>query len=120
MTLGTCPATPGEICCVNNGAKTGACVATGPCPSGTTSEIDCKGPGECPMGNSCCGTPTGSATIAPVPGCTYDKSSGEINMKCASSCAAGDYVICEANGDCPSGQTCIPFKFKGAPMGHCM
>jgi hypothetical protein len=95
-------------------------VAAAPCPVGTTSEIDCKSAADCPAGNSCCATPMGTASIAAVPGCTYDKSTGEFNMHCLSSCAAGDSVICAANTDCPSGQTCIPFKFKGAPMGHCM
>jgi hypothetical protein len=62
----------------------------------------------------------GSGSIAPVPGCNYDKSTGQMNMHCAASCAGTDYVICEADTDCVSPQKCIPFKFIGAPMGHCM
>lgn len=118
----TCAA--GQSCCETPAAAgtPSTCVTTGTassptaCPVAKSTVWDCEGPANCGTGTVCCAVATSIATDAT---CGYDKAKGFKGTTCAAACAAGDFQICEAAGDCPAGKTCTPFKAQGNQIGYC-
>ncbi len=113
-----------QVCCEpTEGTGASTCKATSAsCATGDvvwecTEAIDCTGN---PAGSVCCGT--GTLTTEPACGCNpafSSVTSGFTGTVCATSCSASQYVVCEKNGDCAAGQTCIPTSASGGHFGHC-
>lgn len=116
---------------------------TGPLP------IECNQPQDCAangMANAVCCLWGGATAPAPVSGCdsgdlkstkgsgikcemptasTSDAGSGDggasdAGMATGGSCATGEMQVCEAPGDCPTGKTCTPIRWKLYEIGVCL
>jgi len=68
-------------------------------------------------GKVCCGT--GMPTSMTCSGTTYNKVSKFGGTKCAASCTATGFTICESPTDCTSPQTCVPSEAYGNDFGIC-
>lgn len=122
----TCAA--GQICCelaTKTGTPASSCIAAGgTCPTSGSPQLtwQCDAPGMCASGSVCCGV----GTIHVRTSCTYEEifptsTAGAAGSKCetGTACAAGEFIICEAPGDCPTGKTCTPIKAAGKQIGYC-
>lgn len=120
--------TTGNQCCL--GGKLGQgfapeqCVQFGSaCTNGADGglPVQCGQPSDCTangQANSvCCLRGNAPAQVA---GCGYYKASGGQGTFCEQSCQTGETQLCESNGDCPSGKTCTPFKWKVLQFGFCL
>ena len=115
-----CTARTQHCCEPTTGAGTCDPTAT-PCPTGNV-DWQCQDPvADCATGMHCCGTGT------LVPGGSFggmacaNFASHFTGTHCAASCTAGtEITMCTSNGECPTGQTCMPFKTHGASVGGCM
>lgn len=111
----------GQTCCdvPNKSTPGSSCIASGStCPTSTpkpASAWECDAPSQCGTGKICCGIGTPKLRT----GCTYDEVFPAEGSKCEVSCTTGQYVICEANADCPTGKTCTPLKSGGKQVGYC-
>ncbi|GAC1577258.1 MAG: hypothetical protein NVS3B20_08660 [Polyangiales bacterium] len=54
-----------------------------------------------------------------APGCTYQEVFPPKGTTCAATCAAAQYIVCEAAADCPAGKTCTALKSGGKQIGYC-
>jgi hypothetical protein len=95
-------------------------------PSPTSAQaVPCEQPEDCTAngmsGAICC---LMGSTPAQVPGCDAKdlKASGGTGTKCmaATTCGAGNTLLCLQDTDCPTGQTCHAFRWKIIEMGACM
>lgn len=118
---GGAPCATGQLCCDTPKGSTPAssCIAGGStCPTTSPksgSSWECDAPAQCGTGKVCCGEGTPKLRT----GCTYEEVFPAAGSKCAASCGATEYVICEAAGDCPAGKTCTPIKTGGKQVGYC-
>ena len=112
---------PGLICCDTPKGSTPAssCIAsTATCPTTTPkagSSWACDAPQHCGTGKICCGKGTPKLRT----GCTYEEVFPALGTQCETACATGEYIVCEAAGDCPTGKTCTPIKSGGKQVGYC-
>lgn len=106
-----------EHCCEPT-TGTASCVASATaCAAGAT-DWQCADPvADCPSGNVCCGT--GMLVLSPDPACG-NFASGFRGTHCATSCTGMEIRMCTSDAECPSGQTCHPFRAKGNQVGGCM
>ena len=107
---------PSQHCCLP-ASGSGTCDATGTACGATDLDFRCEDPGDCATGQHCCGTGT---LVLGGAGCG-NFASHFTGTTCAASCNAGtEITMCTSSGECPSGQTCVPFKTHGADVGGCM
>jgi hypothetical protein len=124
----------GEQCCLGGSLGNGQFAPEQCAAFGTTCQnppptdagaggiaIECMQPSDCTAndgGTVCCLRANPPAVVA---GCGYSKATGGTGVFCeqATACAAGESRLCESQADCPSGQTCTPFKWKLYQMGFC-
>jgi hypothetical protein len=117
--------TGGQICCEtpeNDAGLISTCESAGTtCPVSGSAVWGCEGPVDCTAAGSagplCC--LTASAIVPEGMGCTYDYVSHFGGTACATSCPTGQFTVCEADGDCPSGMMCVPTTSKGNQFGVC-
>jgi len=116
---GTTSCAPGQTCCEYPVGAPSTCVARGTmCPTmGGVSAVswECDAPSQCGGGAMCCG----NGTPMVRPGCSYFEVRPAQGTSCAATCGTGQYVVCEANSDCPTGRTCTPLKSEGQSIGFC-
>ncbi|AKV00744.1 hypothetical protein AKJ09_07407 [Labilithrix luteola] len=114
-----CPTT--DQCCESaKGGSPSTCVTKGSaCPTASATVWECESPLDCPgMGMQCCahgGTKASVTVQQDTCGPYLSKFDG---TRCASSCGAGELVVCEAPSDCATG-TCTAVKPKGNDIGVC-
>lgn len=109
----------GKQCCEtpSSAGTPSTCVTAGAaCPVAGSTAIQCTYPQGCGSGKRCCAN---AAKIDLKPGCTYDSAVTFTGTVCATSCSATQFVVCAADTDCPSGQTCTPFAAGGSDYGVC-
>lgn len=107
-----------EHCCEPT-SGTAMCSPTATaCAAGDT-DWQCEDPGaDCPAGSMCCGT--GTVMINTDPRGCANFASGFHGTHCATSCTTMEIRMCTSDGECGTGQHCIPFKAKGNQVGGCM
>ena len=119
---------PTQQCCL--GGKNGTtfepdiCVALGAgCTNGGPKDaglaIPCEVTADCAgTGMICCGI-GGSPT--PYLTCPYDKEQGFLGSVCTqgTTCGGGQFQLCGADSECPTGQTCHAAKVKILQLGWC-
>jgi hypothetical protein len=116
-----------EKCCispkVNGQYPPSSCASTCPYDAGGHTDLACEDSISCSgnnLGSICCAK---GATPATVAGCGYfNESPGMSQATCEQGpdCASGEFQLCGAPSECPSGKTCTPFKVKGLQLGFCM
>jgi hypothetical protein len=119
----------GDVCCEPEENDAGVappstCGSKTSCTANATvweclEAIDCTGNAN---GTVCCASGTVEAetcTAADGGTSTYNKIKDFKGTTCSTSCGAGS-IVCEAAGDCPSGQTCVPSKAYGNDFGVCV
>jgi hypothetical protein len=112
--------TNAQQCCENvKGAGVSTCETKGTaCPIATATAWECEDPSNCAAGQKCCAH-SGDAGVVTVSSDTcgpfLSKFSG---TKCATTCAAGELVVCEQQSECTTG-TCTAVKPKGNAIGVC-
>ena len=117
-----------KLCCVSGevGSSYPPSVCGATCAfeadAGNTT-IQCEDPAtDCPSGNVCCGAATGGKLPLPYETCAYDKLSDWSYTKCEQGTACtgtGEFQLCTATAECPSGKTCTVFTAKGLDLGFC-
>jgi len=114
---GDCP--NNDHCCeytVDSGLASTCNVVTLSCAnvSGTL-DFRCNETNDCPTANKCC--LNGSVLANTDAGCiAYIGASDMTGTTCAATCAT---QVCGTNADCPSSQTCVPFKIRAVVLGFC-
>ena len=111
---GTCAA--GEHCCEQSSAAGVPSTCASSCAD-VDAEADwaCQDPSQCGSGLACCG----KGIVKTLAGCTFPEVSKFTGTRCAASCAASEFVVCEQSSECPSGQTCRAAKARGGELGIC-
>ncbi len=127
-----------NLCCVGGEDDSGtfppSVCSAGSCTFTATSgntQIQCEDPAtDCPAGNVCCGAASKMHVVGPKAGCSYDSLTDWVYTKCemGTACAAtatapgtgAEFQVCGAQGECPAGKTCTPFKAKGIDLGACL
>jgi hypothetical protein len=90
-----------QKCCHNLDTGIRSCASS--CSSSGASTA-CYNSTECgPAGMVCCGTATVDTAA-----CSYPTLRSFSQSICASSCRAGELVLCGSNADCTGGTTCTP------------
>ena len=142
----TCPL--GQECCIGGSlggglyaddtCQTWGSTCDNPAPDASMSpglQVECEQTADCTVNSSagdggtgeggagsmvCCLVGTSPAQVA---GCPIEdqKAVGGNGTVCeqASACMTGEVQVCLQTSDCPSGQTCTPFRWKIIEMGYC-
>jgi hypothetical protein len=113
----------GDICCVSKsdaGRDWNSCTANAACSfdAGAVRKFECTQASDCTGGTpTCCAV----GATEPKAQCTYDQASSfsHKGTACKASCESGDQKVCNADTDCPSGQTCRPTTIWGTYIGTC-
>ena len=105
--------------CCEPTSGTAACQPTATACGTTDTDWQCEDPGvDCPTGSMCCGT--GTLVINTDPRGCANYASGFHGTHCSTTCTAAEIRMCTSDGECATGQHCIPFKTKGNQVGGCM
>jgi hypothetical protein len=91
---------------------------TDTCPVAGSTPWQCADPADCPGGQVCCAH-SGDAGPVVVRSDTCGPYLSKFEgTRCATSCAAGELVVCEEDSACNTG-TCTAVKPKGNDIGVC-
>jgi hypothetical protein len=117
---------PTEECCIGGSLDAGGfassvCQAMDTaCTNGNSPpRVECESPNNCGAGDVCClvGTPTQDLACSDW----YGVGVTGTNCEHGTSCAAGEFQVCETLSDCtaPGATMCTPMKTKGVQIGFC-